>query len=104
MALNIFLNGLHDCHDSHCFIMSLLQRVMQKSKKCIVTPQDTPPDTPQDDHTNYELKKAPMSYNPYYRQQKTSSCNHLSFHYSKSFLAQKKSLSALNCFKCNFIS
>ena len=44
-ALNIFLNGLHDCHDSHCFIMSLLQRVMQKSKKCIVTPQDTPPDT-----------------------------------------------------------
>ena len=101
MALNIFLNGLHDCHDSHCFIMNLLQRVMQKY---IVTPQDTPPDPPQDDHTNYELKKAPMSYNPYYRQQKTSSCNHLSFHYSKSFLAQKKSLSALNCFKCNFIS
>ena len=65
-ALNIFLNGLHDCHDSHCFIMSLLQRVMQKSKKCIVTPQDTPPDTPQDtppdtpqdDHTNYGLEKA----------------------------------------------
>ena len=65
-ALNIFLNGLHDCHDSHCFIMSLLQRVMQKSKKCIVTPQDTPqdtpPDTPQDDHTNYEPEKALMSY------------------------------------------
>ena len=61
-ALNIFLNGLHDCHDSHCFIMSLLQRVMQKSKKCIVTPQDTPPDTPQDDHTNYGLEKALMSY------------------------------------------
>ena len=62
MDLNIFLNGLHDCHDSHCFIMSLLQRVMQKSKKCIVTPpdtpQDTPPDTPQDDHTNYGLEKA----------------------------------------------
>ena len=57
-ALNIFLNGLHDCHDSHCFIMSLLQRVMQISKKCIVTPQDTPPDTPQDDHTNYGLEKA----------------------------------------------
>ena len=75
-----------------------------KIKKYIVTPQDTPPDPPQDDHTNYELKKEPMSYNPYYRQQKTSSCNHLSFHYSKSFLAQKKSLSALNCFKCNFIS
>ena len=59
MDLNIFLNGLHDCHDSHCFIMSLLQRVMQKS---IVTPQDTPPDTPQDDHTNYGLEKALMSY------------------------------------------
>ena len=54
MDLNIFLNGLHDCHDSHCFIMSLLQRVMQKSKKCIVTPQD--------DHTNYGLEKALMSY------------------------------------------
>ena len=48
MDLNIFLNGLHDC-----------QRVMQKS---IVTPQDTPPDTPQDDYTNYGIKKAPMSY------------------------------------------
>ena len=45
-ALTIFLNGLHDYHDFHCFIMNLLQRVMQKSKKCIVTPQDTPPDTP----------------------------------------------------------
>ena len=55
MDLNIFLNGLHDCH----FIMNLLQRVMQKS---IVTPQDTPPDTPQDDYTNYGIKKAPMSY------------------------------------------
>lgn len=55
MALTIFLNGLHDCHDSHCFIMNLLQRVMQKS---IVTPQDTP----QDDYTNYGIKKARMSY------------------------------------------
>lgn len=54
-ALTIFLNGLHDCHDSHCFIMNLLQRVMQKS---IVTPQDTP----QDDYTNYGIKKARMSY------------------------------------------
>lgn len=54
-ALNIFLNGLHDYHDFHCFIMDLLQRVMQKS---IVTPQDTP----QDDYTNYGIKKAQMSY------------------------------------------
>lgn len=41
-ALTIFLNGLHDYHDFHCFIMNLLQRVMQKSKKCIVTPPRYP--------------------------------------------------------------
>ena len=62
MALNVFLNGLHDCHDFHCFIMNLLQRVMQKSKNILLPPHDTPPDTPQDDHTNYEPEKALMSY------------------------------------------
>ena len=42
MALNIFLNGLHDCHDSHCFIMNLLQRVMQKSKNVLLPPKIPP--------------------------------------------------------------
>lgn len=38
-ALNIFLNGLHDCHDFHCFIMNLLQRVMQKLKNVLLPPK-----------------------------------------------------------------
>lgn len=29
MALNIFLNGLHDCHDFHCFIMSFQELINQ---------------------------------------------------------------------------
>ena len=62
IVLNVFLNSLHDCHNFYCFIMSLLQWVIQKSKNVLLppqdTPQDTPPDTPQDDHTNYGLEKA----------------------------------------------
>ena len=41
-ALNIFLNGLHDCHDFHCFIMNLLQRVMQKLKNVLLPPKIPP--------------------------------------------------------------
>ena len=58
IVLNVFLNSLHDCHNFYCFIMSLLQWVIQKSKNVLLPPQDTPPDTPQDDHTNYGLEKA----------------------------------------------
>ena len=42
MALNVFLNGLHDFHDFYCFIMSLLQWVMQKLKNVLLPPKIPP--------------------------------------------------------------